>query len=333
MKLTYFQLEPHLAKQLAAIYIVSGEDILLKQDAANLIRKTAKKAGFSERIRVAPEAGFDWEQLYSLLYSASLLAEKRLFEINFRDSSPNKTVGKILQEYAEKTLPDTILVIDIGKIDAAMAKSAWYKALEKTGVVVNIWPIPREQLPQWLMNRARKYKLQLQPDAANLLADYVEGNLIAAAQTIEKMYLLQPQQPIDNDFIKSILTDESRFTIFDFIDSLIAGDKSRTLHILNNLKNEGIEPVLILWGITRELRLLADYAQQIQNGLTLEQLFQQQRVFSRRQAAIRHFLNKFTAADCWRHLTHAAEVDRIIKGATAGDVWDSLQLLSLRLSS
>jgi len=332
MKLTYFQLEPHLTKQLAAIYIISGEDILLKQDAIHLIRKAAKKAGFSERVRIAPEAGFDWEQLYSLLYSGSLLAEKRLFEIDFRDNAPNKTAGKILQEYADKTSPENILVIDMGKIDAAIAKSAWYKALEKNGIVVNIWPIPREQLPQWMINRARKYKLQLQPDAANLLADYVEGNLIAAAQTIEKIYLLKPQQPIDTDLIKSILTDESHFTIFDFIESVITGDKSRTLHILDTLKNEGVEPVLVLWGITRELRLLADYAQQIQNGLTLEQLFQQQRVFSRRQAGIRHFLNKFSAADCWRHLTHAADIDRIIKGAVAGDVWDSLQLLSLRLS-
>jgi DNA polymerase-3 subunit delta len=331
MKLNYSQLELHLAKQLAWIYIISGEELFLKQDAIQLIRKSAKRNGYNEHIRLAPEAGFDWEQLYSSLYARSLLAEKRLIEIDFRDSTPNKTASKILQEYAEKPASDTILLINMGKADDKITKSAWYKALEKTAIAIPVWPIPREQLPQWIQQRARKYKLQVQPDAANLLADFVEGNLIAAAQTIEKMYLLRLEKPLDADTIQTILSDESHFTVFDFIDSLIAGNKPRTLHILETLKTEGLEPVLILWGITRELRLLADYAQQIQQGCHYEQLFQKQRIFSRRQPAVRHFLNTHTAPDCWQYLKHATEIDQMIKGAALGNVWDSLQLLCLRM--
>lgn len=331
MKLTYPQLETHLAKSIASLYIISGEDLLQKQDAIQLVRKAAKKAGF-ERIRLSSEVCADEDQLYSSLYSVSMLAEKRLFELDFRESTPNKTANTILQAYAEKPLPDTILLIDCGKIDAKIAKSAWYKAFEKNGMVVTIWPIPREQLPQWIHQRARKYKLQFNPDAAQLLADYVQGNLIAAAQTIEKLYLLKLQKPIDIEMLQTILTDESHFTIFDFIDHFIAGDKKRSLHVLQNLQEEGIEPVLLLWGITRELRLLADYAKQIQQGLTYDQLFQQQRVFSKRQAPIRQFLTKFKVADCWRLLTHAAELDNVIKGAAPGNVWEGLQLFCLRMA-
>jgi DNA polymerase-3 subunit delta len=330
MKLTYFQLESHLAKSIASLYIISGEDLLQKQDAIQLVRKAAKKAGF-ERVRLSAEVCTDEDQLYSSLYSVSLLAEKRLFEFDFRESTPNKIVSTILQEYAEKPLQDTILLIDCGKIDAKIAKSAWYKAFEKNGMVVTIWPIQREQLPQWIQQRARKYKLQFNPDATQLLADYVQGNLIAAAQTIEKCYLLKPQKTIDSELLQTILTDESHFTIFDFIDHFIAGDKKQSLHVLQNLKEEGIEPVLILWGITRELRILADYARQIQQGITYDQLFQQQRIFSRRQAPIRQFLNKFKVADCWQLLTHAAELDNIIKGATPGNVWEGLQMFCLRV--
>jgi len=332
MKLTYFQLEAHLAKHLASLYLISGDELLLKQDAIQWIRKTAKNAGYSERIRLSPETGAEGERLYSMLYSTSLLAEKRLLELDFRESTPNKITGKILQEYAEKPLSDTILLMDIGKVDAKLAKSTWIKAFEKSGVVVTIWPIPHEQLPQWILKRAHKYKLQFNPDAAHLLADYVEGNLMAAAQTIEKLYLLKPEKPVDIQLIQTILTNESRFTIFDFIDSLIAGEKSRTLHILNNLKEDGTEPVLILWGITRELRLLADYAKQIQQGCTYEQLFQKLRIYSRRQMPIRNFLSKFTVADCYRLLTHAAEIDKIAKGAVLGNVFECLQLFCLRTS-
>lgn len=331
MKLNYSQLETHITKHLASLYMISGEDILQKQDAIQLIRKAAKKAGF-ERIRLSSDACKDENQIYSALYSVSLLTEKRLFEFDFRESMPNKMVAGILQEYAEKPAPDTILLIDCEKIDAKIARSAWYKAFEKTGVVVTIWPIQREQLPQWIHQRARKYKLQFHPDAAQLLADYVQGNLIAAAQTIEKLYLLKLQQPIDTELLQTILTDESHFTIFDFIDHFIAGDKKWCLHILENLRQEGIEPVLILWGITRELRMLADFAKELQQGITCDQLFQQQRIFVRRQIPIRQFLTKFKQADCWQLLAHAAKLDEIIKGATAGDIWQGLQWFCLRVA-
>lgn len=331
MKLTYFQLEPHLSKKLSAAYIISGEELLLKQDASHLIRKAAKNAGFNERIHLTPESGFDWEQLYSLLYSTSLFAEKRLIELDFREITPPKTAGIILQEYAKNPSPNNLLVIDIGKIDDKIAKSAWYSALEKVGMVITIWPIPREQLPQWIIQRAKKYKLNINQDAANLLSDYIEGNLVAAAQAIEKLYLLKPSQSIDIDLINTILTDESRFTIFDFIENLIAGNKSRSLHILDTLKTEGTEPVLILWGITRELRLLAELAQQFKQGLTFETIFQKYRIFARRQPAIRHFLTKTSVADSWHLLTLAANLDKVIKGAIPGNAWESLQLFCLRL--
>src|SRR3990167_5694140 len=253
MNLSHAQLESQLAKKLAPVYLLSGEELLLKQDAIDLIRLAAKRAGITERIRLASEAGHDGGHLYTTLYSNSLLAEKRLIELDFRHAAPNKVVCGILQAYACQPHTDKVLLLDLNKVDAKMAKSAWYSALDKIGVSVTLWPIPRAQLPQWIMQRAKKNQLTLQPDAAALLADYVEGNLIAAAQQIEKLTLLQPEKVIDKDVIASLLTDESRFSIFDFIENLIAGDQTRTLHILYHLKEEGTEPAILLWAITREL--------------------------------------------------------------------------------
>jgi len=335
MKLTYFQLEPHLNKTLSSVYLVSGDELFLKNEAINLIRKTAKRAGFHERIRLSPETGFAWEQLYPLLYSPSLLAEKRLLELDFRDTTPNNTASAILKEYSSQPSTDNVLLVDIGKVNDKIAKSAWYRSLEKIGIVITIWPIPHEQLPPWIIQRAKKYKLSLQQDAAQLLADYVEGNLIAAAQAIEKIYLLthrkeEIQPSIDVEIVQSILADESRFTIFDFTDSLIASDPSRTLHILESLRLDGTEPILILWSITRELRLMATLSQEIKQGEKHELLFQKHRIFSRRQAAVRCFLNRYNTFDCWHALLKTAEIDRLIKGATAGNIWNNLQLFCLR---
>ncbi len=332
MKLTIFQLEPHLAKGPGPIYIISGDEILLKNDAMHIVRKAAKTAGYTERVRITPEAGFDWEELYSLLYANSLLADKRLIEIDFRDTSVNKSASKILQEYAEKPAHDTILLIDIAKVDSKIAKAAWYKALEKAGHVVTIWPIPREQLPQWIITRAKKYNLTIQHDAANLLADHVEGNLIAAAQTIEKIYLLKNEKPLTAEVLQEFLTDESRFSLFDFIETLISCNKAKSLHMLANLRTEGIEPILVLWAITRELRLMGDLAQALQQGNSYESLFHKHRIFARRQQAVRQFLTRFNAKDCWHTLARATEIDNMIKGVTPGDPWNALELFCLRLS-
>jgi len=333
MKLNSFQLESHLAKQLASIYLISGEDILLKQDAHQLIRKAAKKSGFNERTRIVAESGLTEEQLYSLFYSTSFLAEKRLLELDFRETMPTKMIGQLLQQYAEKPASDYILVINSGKIDSKSAKSSWYQTLEKMGIVIAIWPISREQLPQWIQQRARKFKLQFEPTAANLLAEYVEGNLIAAAQAIEKLVLLKPTTPIHADLVKSLITDESHFTVFDCIETIIAGDISRTLHILETLKAAGTEPTLMVWALTRELRLLARMAEQLEQGKTLMHIFQVERIFARRQTAFRHFLAHFTAIDCWHFITHLADIDGMIKGAVSGDSWESLQLFCLRLTT
>lgn len=332
MKLTYFQLEPQLAKTLAPAYIVSGDEIILKQDAAQLIRRAAKTAGFTERVRISPETGFDWDQLYSLLHSPSLMAEKKLIELDFRDSLPSKSASAILEEYAKQPSTDNLLLIDCNKVDDKIAKSAWYKALEKSGIHIAIWPIPHEQLPKWIIQRAKKYKLTLQPDAAALLADYVEGNLIAASQTLEKIYLLKPENAVDITLIRSILADESRYNVFDFIDALTAGECSRAIDILANLRQEGLEPILVLWAITRELRLLADMSQKQKQGTTLDTLFQQNRIFARRQISIRRFLSKYSFQDCWRLLEQAATLDKIIKGAAPGNVWDTLQLFCLKMA-
>ena len=332
MKLTYFQLEPHLAsKSLSAIYIISGDELLLKQDAIQLIRRSAKQAGFTERTRINPDTDFDWEQLYPLLHSPSLMGDKHIIELDFRDHLPNKAANVILEDYAKTPSADHLLIIDCAKVDDKIARSGWFKALEKSGTHLAIWPIPHEQLPKWIIQRAKKYKLTITLEAAHLLADYVEGNLIAAAQAIEKIYLLKPEGQIEAALVRSVLTDESRYTVFDFIDALTAGECSRALTILTNLQLEGTEPIFVLWAITRELRLLAEIGKKTQQGSSLDALFQQHRIFARRQNAIKRCLTKFNYQDFWRLLEQTASLDKIIKGAQPGNIWNAMQLFCLKM--
>jgi len=329
MKLPYLQLSQHLTKQLAPIYFISGDDLLQMQEALDLLRQTAVKAGYSERVRIPVDSNADWgNHLYANAHSMSLFSSKRILELDLRNVKINQSNSEPLKSYAEKPLADTLLLISANKLDKKIEQTAWYKMLEKNGVVIPIWPINAEQFPQWIMQRAQKIQLKISKSAAQKLADHVEGNLLAAAQELEKLRLIT--DTVDETTLENILTDNASFDIYNLVDSLLTGNQKRSLRILSHLRGEDTEPTLILWAITRELRTLAEIMQQTQRGTTLSALFSQFRIWEKRQPSVRAYLQRNSLLSVREQLMHAAQIDRMIKGAEDGSVWNELERFILQ---
>lgn len=322
MKLTYFQLEAALKKKISPLYLLSGDEPLLKQDALRWIRKAAKEAGFSERTRLIYSSD-QHEKIYTFLHARPLLAEKCLLEIDFTGTKLDKTMAAMLTDYANRPLPEYLVLIHMGKIDSKITQTNWYKAIEKAGVVTTLWPITREQLPQWIAHRGQKYGLHILPEATALLTDHAEGNLTVAAQALEKLYLLQPAEPINVTIMQTVLAGNSHFTIFDFTHALITGRIPHALRILESLQHDGTEPALILWAIMRELRMITG---QGSNSISSSQNIKLQK----QQTAVRHFFSQHTLDDCRQYMARALEIDYIIKGAMPENVWCVLRLFCLR---
>ena len=51
MKLNHAQLEQHLTKPLSPVYFITGEELILKNEALTQIRKAATQQGFTEKTR------------------------------------------------------------------------------------------------------------------------------------------------------------------------------------------------------------------------------------------------------------------------------------------
>jgi DNA polymerase III subunit delta len=333
MKITPQQFEQQLSKTLAPLYLIHGDDLLLVRDAIDLLRNAARKAGFEERISLSIDSGTDWGKLlHTEIYARSLFANKRLIELHLGDTKPNPAANKILKEICAQLPADILLLITASKLDSKTEQTTWYKALDKVGVMLPLWPIAAPQLPGWIMQRAKKAGLTLTPDAANLLALQVEGNLLAAAQEIEKLLLLDTGSVIDVDTITSAVTDSARFDIFNLVDSALLGNGERSLRILQHLQAEAAEPVLVLWALARELRTLAELQKHLQKGATLGTLFSKYRIWEKRQANVRHFLRQHPLAVCRNMLAECSRIDRIIKGAVKGNTWDALQQLTLKMA-
>ncbi|MCD6039558.1 MAG: holA [Gammaproteobacteria bacterium] len=334
MKLTYLQLTHHLTKNLMPIYFVSGDELVLVQETVDTICAAASTAGFDKQISIIAESQNDWKKwVYNNMHSLSLFENKKIIKVNLNHIKLNDTTGSLFEEHACKPLTDTLLIITAAKLDAKIEKTSWYKTIIKNGVVIPIWPIPAEQLPQWIIQRAIKKQLQLTSEAAARLATLVEGNLLAAAQEIEKLSLLyHSDKPLDYETIETAVTDNARFDIFNLVDSALLGDGLRCLRILKNLADEGIEPTFIVWAFARELRTLAEIKKQLEQGMTLATLFNKARIWEKRQRGFKAFLNRHTHNQCWKLLKNVAEIDRIIKGIEVGNVWNKLNALVIQIA-
>ncbi len=333
MKLAHNQLEQHLTKKLASIYLVSGDETLLVQEAVASIRHRARQQGFTERTSLVIEAGSDWaKQLHTETHSLSLFATKRIIELHLASTKPNAAATKILKDITASPLTDTMLIISTNKLDSKTEQTAWFKAFDKNGITIPVWPITIEQLPTWIMQRAKKSGLTFTPDAAKRLAEQVEGNLLAASQEIEKLGLLQTTRTIDLPAIEQAVTDNARFDIFSLVECALAGNSQRCIRILDNLCADDTEPLLVLWALTREIRTLAELAKQAKQGVALGPLFSKYRIWEKRQPAVRRFLQQHNQASCWALLTHSSHIDRLIKGGTNGNIWDELQQLTLKIA-
>ncbi len=332
MQLRPEQLDAHLKKTLAPVYFLTGDDPLLMTEAADALRAAARARGFADREVLSVESGFDWDQLLAAAGNLSLFAEQRILELRLPTGKPGDAGAKALRAYVERPPEDTVLIILAGKLDASARKSKWVQALEQAGVMITLWPVDMHKLPAWIRQRMQDRGLKPEPEAVALLAERVEGNLMAAAQEIEKLLLLQGSGPLSAAAVQAAVADSARFDVFGLVDTALSGEVARSQRMLTALRGEGVEPVLILWALAREIRSLAAMAREVAQGTSPGQVMAKYRVWESRKKPIGAALGRLRLPQWQRLLRQAAELDRVIKGQAPGNPWDELVQLTLRLA-
>jgi DNA polymerase-3 subunit delta len=336
MKLNSAQLGKNLKDNLAPVYVLSGDEPLLCQEAADTIRSSVRSQGFSERQVFHCDANFDWNLLYEAGASLSLFAEKRLIELRIPGGKPGDKGSSALIDYMARPAEDSVLLISLPKLDGSAQKTKWAKALidSRDSVFVQIWPVETSQLPQWIRQRLAQAGLTATQDAVELIAERVEGNLLAAAQEIEKIKLLADGTPIDAAYVLASVADSARFDVFGLIEACLNGDAVHTLRMLEGLRGEGVEPLFLCAMLARELRLLSSLALQISQGTSQERAFASARppVWEKRKQPLSRALQRHTGKRFNHLLLELQQVDAQVKGQASGDPWNSLTSLCLQLA-
>lgn len=323
------------------VFLLTGDEPYQLMEAGDAIRAHAITVGYSERDILHADSSFKWGELNGVSNSLSLFSEKKLIDLRIETKTPGKVGSQAIRDYMKNVPDDKILLIQTPKLAAAARNSAWVKAIDKEGVVIQIWDLSTPQTMSWISKKMRDLSMRATPDAVRLLTERVEGNLLAAFQEINKLKLLFNEEGkteilIDEKEVLAAVSDSSRFSIFDLSNAVMAGDLRRVQHIHYSLKEEGVPIQLILWTLSDLSRQLYNASFQVRNGMSPSQAVA--KMPRPRQRPFQTALQRMQHADWHAILKKNGDIDRMSKGQSEipnkglGRVWSELLELAFILS-
>lgn len=306
-------------KKLAPVYLISGDDILLVNEALDSLRQFLKSKDFIEREIHQVASGFSWTDFANNCQAYGLFSKKTLIELRNPEAKFDKAAAEFIQSYCENPAADKVLLIITEKLSGQQKQTKWYKAIEKIGVISAIWPMNFQQLTRFIQERLNKNGLNADNTAVKLLAELTQGNSLATDQAIQKLKLSSHTSKITPEIILQTVSDSSRFSVFDWSQYLLLGQSEAALHCLSIQKQTGAEPILLLWLITKEIRVLYQYQLEKRFNNEWPARLQQLQVAARRLS-----LDKLELL-----LAKCSDVDLSIKGLNKANTWQLLENMTI----
>lgn len=343
MQLAPAQLTQHLQRGLRPLYLLHGDEPLLVQEAADAIRGAARAQGYTERtVHTVAGAHFDWSAVLAAGGSLSLFSDKQIVEIRIPSGKPGKDGSTALQQVAQSAAGNdsTLTLVLLPKIDFQAKKSAWFAALEGGGVAIEVQPVERGALPQWISQRlAQNHQRVVGGEEGQrtlqFFADRVEGNLLAAHQEIQKLALLYPAGELGFEQVESAVLNVARYDVFKLSEAVLAGQATRVQRMLDGLQAEGEAEVLVHYTLSEDIRALKRVKDAMAAGRPLPMALREQRVWGVKEKLYERVLPRLSTTTL-DNLLHAAHVvDGIVKGLKAPgwptNGWQALHRLAMDL--
>jgi DNA polymerase-3 subunit delta len=344
MQIAPARLQDHLNKELRSLYTLHGDEPLLQQEAADLIRQSARARGYTERhVFTVAGAHFNWSEVHAAGASMSLFADKLILDLRIPSGKPGKEGSVALQQLAESTVGnDAVLVLVLlPRLDKAAKSSGWFSALEANGASVQLDPVERAALPAWIAQRLAQQQQRVREGeegqhSLQFFADRVEGNLLAAHQEIQKLGLLHPPGELSLADIEQAVLNVARYDVFKLGEAVLAGQHLRVQRMMDGLQAEGVAEVLVHYTLAEDIRSLKRVKDAVGAGRPLPQVLREQRIWGHKEKLFERVLPQLSTATLQRLLQSAHQVDGIVKGMKLPtwptDNWQALLRLALMMS-
>ncbi|WP_127471226.1 DNA polymerase III subunit delta [Thiomicrorhabdus aquaedulcis] len=342
------------AFEIKPVYLLYGEEPLFLRDCHDSLRTQLQQQGYLTGDFYEVDANFNWQTLQMATQAGSLFSEQRMILVSMPKGAPGVAGTQFIQDWCARTqmqvaLPEMVLVFLCERLDARQSKAKWVSAIESAGLVVQAKSVPLAALPGWCQQKANTLGLQLDTEAATLLAQRVEGNLLAADQELLKLSLLfapadfnvnahnvhAPAVAINVQTILDNVVDQAHYQLFALGSAMLNGQVASSVQMLTRLREEGVEAPIILWLLTTEIRQLAAL-RQLSMSMSVAQALKQLHVWSSQHAQYSAALKR-KKGDWSGLLAQALQIDLMIKGITptlgADPIWHALLQLIVDIAS
>lgn len=332
MRIFADKLADNLERKQYPIYLVMGNDPLLLQESCDLINQHAKKKGFFEKRRFTLDKQLDWNDVFDCCQALSLFSSQQIIELEIPEAGLNAAATKELITLTDKLNSDILLVVISNKaLSRAQENTKWFKALHANGILVSCNSPELRQLPQFVQLRCRKLKLMPDAEAIQMLAQWHEGNLLALAQSLEKLALLYPDGQLTLPRVEAALSRHNHFTPFQWTDALLAGQAKRAQRILRQLHAEGQEAIILLRTLQKELFLLLEMKQNFDQNTPMGKIFDQHRIWQNKRPMYTASLQRLNSHNIQRQIHLLAQLELSVKTTFDQDPWPLLSQISIEI--
>ncbi len=331
MRLFPEKLAAQLADRLAPVYLVAGQEPLLIEESCDAIRQAARRNEIGERKVLEADARFDWQGLDAATETASLFATRRLVEVRIANGKPGRQGAAALREWVARG-GDDLLLIKCDAWELKSEKTAWFRDLEQAGVYVPCWRVKSERLPQWLAMRMKSRGLSADRAVIDFLAQRLEGNLLAAAQEVERLKLLFGANPVNLEAVRQAVADSARFDSFRLVELVLLGRAGAALRCIRMLRGAGVAQPAIVFALASEL-VTVDRFRQLARRMPAQQAFAELRVWQGRQPAVSAAASRFDSTRLGDAFAALSRLDLMAKGQAEGNFWLALERLCVALAA
>jgi DNA polymerase-3 subunit delta len=325
------KLDGRLNRGLDAVYLVAGPELLLVEEACDQIRAVARQAGIDERQVVNADGRFDWRELSAATESLSLFASRRIVELRLPGGKPGREGGAALREWVGAK-SDDVLLIKCQAWEMASEKTAWFRALDKAGVFVPCWTVKPPRLPGWIRQRLARRGIRVDSEASTFLAERLEGNLLAAAQEIERLALLHGENvSLSLEQLREAVADSARFDSFRLTELVLTGQAGAAARCIRGLKESDTPMPMIVFALARELRLIETF-QTLSRNQPAAQALAALGVWRSREELVQLAARRLQPEQVSTALARLSDLDLLSKSNRRHEYWLGLERLCVGLA-
>ncbi len=321
MKIYPDQLVQHLNQSLQPIYLLFGNEPLLKQEAQQQILDTANRQGIDEKHHFTLDHQLNWQAIYDECNALSLFSAQKIITLTLPETSLTAAQSKALKQLVEHLHSDIIFILIGERLNKKQESSQWFKLFNKNSLYVVCNTPDLRQMPKFISTRCHALGLKADSKSIEMLAQWHEGNLLALSQSLLKLQLLYPDGQLNVDRLTHALAKQNHFTPFQLIDALLAGNSERALQVAHDLEQEGVEITLLLRLLQKELIQLYKMRELVESGMSTYRIFEQFFIWQSRQPLINQALNRLSLSKISQLLEQLSQIEVAIKIEFNSQAW------------